>query len=524
MPDLREPSPTEPSQIEPSQTTERRRKDASARAVTARGILVIGARAVTGLIGIAATAAVVLAATALPLPHYQSAPVGTSVVPVASGQQRACAGPVLRLGDEAGGNATTASAIGVPQLKHLAEGGTVNVTSIANTDEPNGHSASVLTLSPAAESSSDGLSPLLAGSQIQAVSSGDTVGIAAAECREPRAETWLVGGSTDTGRTTLLSLANPGTVAATVSIAIFSESGEVQSPGTDGIVVQPGSEMHYSLAGFAPGIAQPVVHVSSVGGGVVASLQQTTVRVLEAGGFDIIGPAAAPATKVVIPGMVVRGHDATETLAGTPGFDDLTPVLRMFVPGDQGASARISVSPEGEGEPISVDFDLRPGVVSELPFDHFENGRYTVTISADVPLVAGVRASTVAASTGAQPGAGERGNSDFAWFASAERMRGQALVAIGSGAEAVLHLVNGGEDATSVALAELDGAGKTTDSVTVDVPAGRAVAVPVTANMSYRLSGFSALRISVSYEGEGLLTGFTLTPTGPAAAPITVFP
>src|SRR5690554_4068725 len=183
------------------------------RGARARGILLVGARAVTGIIGVAATAATVLAATLLPLPAHQATPPAASVTPVPAAQQRACAGPLLRLGDDMGGSATVASAVGTSQVRHLSTNGTVNATSIEQTTEPSGRSAGVLTLDPAQDDPT--LQPLLAGSQLQRVNSGALVGLAAAECTEARADTWLVGGSSDTGRTSILTLANPGSVAAT---------------------------------------------------------------------------------------------------------------------------------------------------------------------------------------------------------------------------------------------------------------------------------------------------------------------
>lgn len=475
--------------------------------ITARGVMLVGARAVTGLVGIAATAATVLAATLLPLPAYEATPPGASVTPVPAAQQRACAGPILRLGDDTGASATVASAVGSPQLRSLATNGPVGTSAIGHTNEPAGRSAAVLTLDPV--DGDGGLQPLLSGSQLQLVNSGDLAGLAAAECVEARADTWLVGGSTDTGRTTVLTLTNPGAVAATVDVAIFSPDGAVDAPGTDGIVVQPNSELSFPLAGFAPGLVAPVVHVVATGGNVVATLQQSTVRILEPGGVDIVGPSAAPSTDVVIPGLIVRGHEALEQRVGAPGYQDIEPVLRLFVPGEEPTSASITVTPEGGGEPISVEFTLPAGQVSEFPFEHFEDGNYTVTINSEVPLVAGARVSTVGT-----------GVSDFVWLESAEAMSEQALVSVGAGAAATLHLVNRtSTDAVVTVTEEASG-----DETTVTVPAGGAASVPTQQSRSYRLGGFDTLMVAVSYTGDGLISGFTVSPTGPAAEPITVYP
>src|SRR5690606_4453511 len=151
------------------------------------------------------------------------------------------------------------------------------------------------TLEPSETDAGSDLQPLLAGSQVQTLNGAGLTGMSAAECVEARSDIWLVGGASDTGRTSILTLANPGEVAATVSVQIFSEEGQVAAPGAEGIVVQPNSETSYSLAGFAPDVVSPVIHVTSVGGNVVAHLQQSTVRILEPGGVDIVGPSAGPA-------------------------------------------------------------------------------------------------------------------------------------------------------------------------------------------------------------------------------------
>ena len=49
----------------------------------------------------------------------------------------------------------------------------------------------------------------------------------------------------------------------------------------------------------------------------------------------------------------------------------------------------------------------------------------------------------------------------------------------------------------------------------MSVPAGASVTVPA-ASGAYLLSGFDSLRIAVSYQGDGQLGGFTVSPGGAA--------
>ncbi|MFW8745689.1 DUF5719 family protein, partial [Mesorhizobium japonicum] len=155
-----------------------------------------------------------------------------------------------------------------------------------------------------------GGSGLLAGAQSQIAAADDESGLAAAACAEPSGSTWLVGGATTTGRTTLLTLANPTQVDATVTLAIFGEKGVVQAPGLSGIVVTAGAQRVIPLAGFAPDLASPAIHVTARGGRIVASLQQSTVRGLDAGGVDLVGATADPSTSLRIPGIRVLGAAA----------------------------------------------------------------------------------------------------------------------------------------------------------------------------------------------------------------------
>ena len=134
--------------------------------------------------------------------------------------------------------------------------------------------------------------------------------------RRPRAPSradrsgWQAG-RPSVGRTSILTLSNPTAVTAQVSLQIFGEEGAVEAPGLLGIEVQPGAQRVLSLAGFAPGLVSPIVHVEARGGQVVAYLQQSIVRGLDASGVDLVDAAPDPATDLTFPG--VRIFDAVGT-------------------------------------------------------------------------------------------------------------------------------------------------------------------------------------------------------------------
>lgn len=483
------------------------------RTRSARGAVVIGARIVTGTIGIAVAVATVAAASWLPLPSLSAQPLVTSVVPVPADQQRVCAGPILRLGSDTGEEATKASSIGTPEVVSAANSGRVSESRLSSTDSTTGIAPDQLVLP--AEAITPGTVPLLAGGQTQSVAQGDFTGLAAAECREASGDVWLVGGATTTGRTTLLTMSNPGSVIATVTVTIYTENGQITAAGTDGIVVPPGGQRILSLAGFAPDAVSPVVRVQSTGSQIVANLQQSVVRTLVPGGVDVIGATTAPAKVVVIPGLVLSTMDAIESQSHRPDYEDLAPVLRFLVPGTQQANAEISIVPEsGTAKAMANKLTLDPGKVTELPFGDFGAGSYTVTIRSDVPLVASARTSRYGGDVAPQ-------DTDFAWFAAAQPVRKNALVAVAAGPSPMLHLANTGTADASVSIERRGGSAPALPSVTI--PAGGAVSVPVQADGSYELGGFGSLAVSVSYDDSGALASYTVSPTGPAAQPIDVY-
>jgi hypothetical protein len=480
---------------------------------SARGAILIGARIATGTIGIAVALATVAAAGWLPLPTLSAEPLVTSVVPVPANQQRVCAGPILRLGSDTGEEATKVSSIGRPDVISAAGNGRVSESPLASTDSTTGVTPHRLVLP--AEAILPGTVPLLSGSQTQSVAQGDLTGFAAAECREASGDAWFVGGATTTGRTTLLTMSNPGSVIATVTVTIYTEEGRITAAGTDGIVVPPGGQRILSLAGFAPGAASPVVRVQSTGSQIVANLQQSVVRTLNPGGIDIIGATTAPSKLSVIPGLVLSTMEKIETQSNQADFEDLAPALRFLVPGTDQANVQISIVPEsGAGKAVVNKMTLEASKVTELSLGSFDEGSYTVTIRSDVPIVAAARTSRFGDAAGSS-------DTDFAWFAAAQIVKKEALVAVADGPSPMLHLANLGTADASVSLEKRGGSAATGAPVTI--PAGGAVAVPVQGRSAYALDGFGSLAMSVSYGADGALASYTVSPTGPAAQPIDVY-
>lgn len=501
------------------------------RSAAVRGVLV-GARIVTGLVTVGAVVAVVGAAAFLPVPVLGGTVRSTLVEPDAVDTTRVCAGPVLRLGADDGTDATRASSIGEAELRFAASGGSPVRGSLDSTDSRTGVTPYRVDLPPG-----EGEQLVLAASQAQSIASNGLVGFAATECSTASSDSWIVAGSTETGRTTLLTLSNPANVQSTVTLELYTEDGRVNATGLEGIVVPVDGQRIVSIAGWAPDAESVVVRVRSSGGAIVAHLQQNTTRVLTPGGVDIAAPGTAPALTSVIPGFVVDAHAAIEDIGLGGDFHDLASIVRLLAPGDVDAHAILTVRPTpGTAQPIIeageervpetlvMPIELKAGVVTDLPFDQLLDGSYTITIDSDVPVVAAARSSTVSSGSRVQldsvegPNATASGAIDFAWFATAPELATTALVSVAPGPGATLHLVN-----TTFTPARVTVEASTGASPVEEVPAGGAVAVPVTAGGSYTLTGFETLHVSVSYTGDGELAGFAVTGPLPLAAAVRVY-
>jgi hypothetical protein len=477
------------------------------RRVTARGAAIVSARVVAGLVGIGVAAATIAASALVPLPSVTFAPSSVAITPVPTAQQLVCAGSVLRLADDQGEGATTPSAIaGRPTVDFAASAGPVDGAPLEQSDAATGgtSAAPLLVSTPPGDTESDGEATLISGAQVQQVDVGEFVGLTASGCASATGDSWLPAGSTTVGRTTLITLSNPTEVPATVDLELFDATGQVNAPGTNGVVVPPNGQRVLSLAGFMPNVPNPVVHVTSNGGQVVANLQQVTVRGLDPGGVDIVATSATPALVTAIPGVAITTLAAVQgLLAGGQNFQDLLPTVRVFAPGEGTVTGTVAVIPEdGSNTGTVLTFDFQAGRAIDVPLDDLAEGSYTVVVTTSMPTVASAR---VAAANGAA--------NDFAWIASAPTLTERALVTVADGPSPLMHLHNLGTEPVTVAVGDQQ----------VAVAAGASSAVVIEPG-SYELTGFSELAVSVTFAGGGVVAGYPALPPGAVSTPVTVYP
>jgi hypothetical protein len=497
----------------------------------ARRAGVIALRVARGTVGVWVAIAVILIVGLVPLPTVAITAPAVEVVPVQVDQLRLCAGAALRLGDVTGQDAGTAAPLGVPSVRSGVTGGQVSESVLASSDAGTGGTAAA----PALFRLAPAESAALAAAQSQVVDAEGFTGLAATGCAEPNASIWLVGGATTVGRTTLLTIGNPSEVDATVAITIFSEEGVVRAPGMAGIHVAAGSQRVLSLAGYAPDLASPIVHVESRGGRVAAWLQQTVTRVLDPGGVDLIGESTEPALSQVVPGVRILDAIGVSRTLGRQDYADLVPVVRLGVPGDDDATVTVNVIPDDPSlTGTSFEIEVAGGTVADIPLDagaHTESsevgladGMYTVRVEADRPVLAAVRVSTAEepsvpvaqASPFVPPAAPE---TDFAWLPSAPELTAGTMVAVPPGSNPRFTVVNPESSEIEVLLVAQGGA-----DVSIVVPANGTATVDVEPGTSYLIDGPEGLRASVTFAAVGRLAGFSVVSPLPGSRPIVIRP
>ncbi|TPW73574.1 DUF5719 family protein [Schumannella sp. 10F1B-5-1] len=479
-------------------------RDAAARSAVARRRALAGLRATTGAIGVVIAAGVVAAVGLVPLPGVGEPAPAVEVTPQRAELEQVCPGALLRLGDDTGQDAGTATAVGGAVVRSAATDGDPESAGLSQAPS----AARVLTASPGGDA-------LLAGAQSQRAGSGGLSGFAAASCREAGSSAWLVGGSTTVGRTTLITLTNPTEVEATVSLRIWGENGAVSAPGMTGIIVSPDSQRVLSLAGFAQNLASPMIEVTSRGGQVVAELQQSITRGVDASGVDLVGETTAPATTQVIPGVQMPGPDTIGAQLGEDGFADLASALRLGNPGDSEATVDVAVVPEAKGaEATTLRIPVPAGSTVDVPIEEQPAGAYTVTLDSDQPIVGAMRTSvfTAAASANAAP------VTDVAWSVAAPALGARAAFTTATGDAPTLHLVNPGDEAVTVRLEPLDGG----DGREIAVPARGAATASLAGAASYRLIDAAGLSAAVTFRAAGVLAGYTVASPAPISGPITI--
>ncbi|HEU5222297.1 MAG TPA: DUF5719 family protein [Candidatus Lumbricidophila sp.] len=476
---------------------------------SARGFAIASGRSLAALIAGAAAAVAVTAASVVPWPSYSAVPPKLSVQPSDSRQLRACPGAFLDLGATAA--ASQVSSVGVARVTSgTGDGGSVTTgslkspdTSAAGSTGGDSTAASPQKLEVAPGSVAPGM---LAGAQSQTIATETLAGLASTTCAEPLADSWLVGGTTGVGRTSLVILTNPSNAPATVDLTVTDEHGAVASNVGKRVNVPANSQRVLSLAGIAPDLLEPVVHVQSRGAKVAAFLMQSAINGLVPAGADLVPAIAAGFTSLTIPGFVVP--QALAAPVGDEDNSDATAAVRVFAPQGVDAAGTIRLVPEGGGTPIDLKFTLPAGNVTDVPLGAIAAGNYAVFITANTPVVAAAR--TVQLTNTAM--------TDFAWAVASPAVHGALAVAIPDAPSPVLWFAN--PDAAPIKVAVNVG-GAITE---VTVPAQGAAQLAVSANSVLTIQDGGGAHMAVSMGGTSGTAVIPVVPPGPSEAAVTVYP
>lgn len=276
---------------------------------------------------------------------------------------------------------------------------------------------------------------------------GDLRGLAASACAEPVEDAWIVAGSTVVGRSSRLELVNPGPTTAVVDVTALTSAGPVAPQAAQGVSLAAGAREELLLEGLVPDAETLAVRVQASGGGVAAALVETRLSGLTPHGVETSVAATPAAQRHVLPGVPVgEGWSA--------------PRLRLAAPGGEDAVVRwqaIGVDGPVDG-PSTGAATVPAGTAVEVAVEGLAPGDYTVTVDADVPVVAAVRVTS---------GPAEQA-SDVAWSSPAQALGGRSVVALPDDVDADLHLTapgTGGE----VEVQALDSRGDVVDATSVPV-------------------------------------------------------
>lgn len=211
--------------------------------------------------------------------------------------------------------------------------------------------------------------------------SGDLRGLAAASCAAPGVDQWLVGGGTELGSSSRLTLANPSRTPATVTLELWGPSGPIDPAGPTTYLVPPGEQVSTLVEGLAAQQRGIVVRASSTGALVTATLQHSVLDGLTARGVDLVVPGEAPATAQVLAGLTVEASEI--------GDDDVASV-RLLAPDDDTTATVVVLGADGQHVLRGAQTaELTAGTVTDVSLSGLPAGTYSVVVQSDAPVVAG---------------------------------------------------------------------------------------------------------------------------------------
>ena len=449
-------------------------------------VVATSARLLAGAIIAVGCVAGVVAAVALPWPGIANEPAQVAVTPSVGDTTLVCNGSFRAIGRDTQ-NAQQMSPAGRPDVT-VDSNGPREDSELAVSDMT-GDAGGPQRFVGSAE---QGGASLVGAAESVTIGADDLKGLAASACREPSTESWLVGGTVETGTSDLIVLSNPGDVTSTATVTVFGTE-----PTSTTTIVPAGTQLAVPLASVAAGVQQPVVRVTAEGAPLRAVLQSSLIRTLDPSGIDLQDTVGAPREELTFAGVQVL----------EPSDDSPVTVLRLMATGGA-TEATVTVRTAGEAvKEMSVPLDAQ--VPAEVRLAGLERGVYSVEVEAGEPIVG-------ATWQVARIGAG----SDFSWMTPAPELNGDVLIAVPKGPNPRLHLVNSADADTNVTLTSTGGGA----AEEIAVPAGGSALVEMNADQTYTMSTGAPVHAAVVLAGTDALAGWPVWPSAAAQEPITVYP
>jgi hypothetical protein len=347
--------------------------------------LAVLAVAVAAAAGLSVWQHTVTLAVSAPQPQRRSAPVNTVL--------RACPAPglagtpasqvALIAGPASGGTgrAVVTRFGDTTPLATLTEPGVLSVTGVHAAAAPRHGKAK--TPAPTPSGLPAVTTPAAGGVVIQA-SGAMARGLAAeqvlpggkisARCGAPGTDFWFISPGAFSVPHIQLYLMNPGSQPAAADVEAYTDAGPLQGSPDTGVAVAPHTMVTQSLAKMLHGSRMVALNVRTSAGQVVAAVEETTGRA-RSGAW--LAQSAAPATRIVIPGM--------PPTAGTRQ-------LFITVPGSQDAHITLSaVTDKGSYHPTGGGgLDIPGGSVAQISLSSLSGLFGALQISSSAPVTAGM--------------------------------------------------------------------------------------------------------------------------------------
>lgn len=223
--------------------------------------------------------------------------------------------------------------------------------------------------------------PGLTAGQVGLSTGSGTRGLTLTACQAPAESTWLVGGGDAPGRTEQLVLNNPGADAVTVEVDVWGADGPAERTGANATVVPGGGRVVQLLDALATPVGSPVVRVTSRGGPVVAHLGEHEVSGTVDLGAEMVGPAAAPASDLVVPAV------APGALPDGPA----SVVLRLAAPTQPAVVELTALTADGAVRLPGQVTRVASGTTVDVTLEDLPDGVLALRLRSDAPVTAGAR-------------------------------------------------------------------------------------------------------------------------------------